>query len=231
MVLSLSPGPTAIEHHTEVGNLAQMWRVSNDIWDLWIGNSDFPIGIKSQFDNAALWAQYTKPGNWPDLDMLPIGELRPYPDVGPGPRHTRFTAAEQQTQLSLWALARSPLIVGANLTLLDKDTLRLLGNADILKIDQTAKGSRQVLHESDLVVWTADLPSDQRAIAHSTLAKKASVSIARYRISCPQVSTTSRMPGLEKIGRGQAASTPRSNRTLASCLCLQKRSIEEPSFC
>lgn len=173
IVLSLSPGPTAIEHHAEVGDLAQMWRISNDIWDIWVGDSDFPIGIKNQFENAARWAQYTKPGNWPDADMLPVGELRPYPDVGQGPRHTRLTVAEQQTQLSLWAIARSPLIIGANLTLLDQGTLRLLCNTDILKIDQTATASRQVLHESDLVVWSADLPGDEHALAAFNLGEKA----------------------------------------------------------
>jgi len=97
--------------------------------------------------------------------MLPVGELKPFPDVGPGARHTRLKPVEQQTMLSLWAMARSPLIVGANLTLLDNDTLRLLTNADVLKIDQTATASRQVLHEGDLVVWTADLPLGAHALA------------------------------------------------------------------
>jgi hypothetical protein len=172
MVLSLSPGPTAVEHHAEVAGLAQMWRISNDIWDLWTGSSIFPIGIRDQFENAARWAQYARPGNWPDADMLPLGELRPYPDVGPGPRHTRLTLNEQRTQLSLWALARSPLIVGANLTLLDRETLSLLTNADILKIDQSATASRQALREGDLVVWTADLPGKQRALAVFNLGEK-----------------------------------------------------------
>lgn len=164
IVLSLSPGPTAFEHHAEVAELSQMWRISNDIWDIWEGKG-FPVGIKNQFENAARWAPYTRPGNWPDADMLPIGELRPFPDVGPGPRHTRLTPAEQQTQLSLWAMARSPLIIGANLTLLDKETLHLLTNTDILKIDQSGTASRQVLHEGDLVVWTADLPGNEQALA------------------------------------------------------------------
>ena len=171
IVLSLSPGPTAVEHHAEVAELARMWRISNDIWDLWKGNPIFPIGIRDQFEHAARWAQYGKPGAWPDADMLPVGELRPYPDVGHGPRHTRLTPAEQQTQLSLWAMARSPLIVGANLTLLDQDTLKLLTNADILKIDQTATASRQVLQEGDLVVWTADLPGRVRAVAAFNLSE------------------------------------------------------------
>jgi len=170
-VLSLSPGPTALEHQAEVAELAQMWRMSNDIWDVWKGRG-WPIGVGDQFPTAAKWAQYTKPGNWPDADMLPVGELRPWPDVGPGARHTRLTPAEQRTLLSLWAMARSPLIVGANLTLLDDDTLRLLTNADILKIDQTATASRQVLQDGDLVVWTADLPGNAHALAAFNVGEK-----------------------------------------------------------
>jgi len=172
IVLSLSPGPTAVEHHAEVAALSQMWRISNDVWDIWEGQG-FPIGIKNQFENAARWASSTRPGNWPDADMLPIGELRPFPDVGPGPRHTRLTLVEQQTLLSLWAMARSPLIVGGNLTLLDADMLHLLTNTEILKIDQTATASRQVMREGDLVVWTADLPGNEHALAVFNLGERA----------------------------------------------------------
>lgn len=173
IVLSLSPGPTQLEHHAEVAELAQMWRISDDVWDVWdSGSQKWPIGIKNQFDNAARWAQYSKSGNWPDADMLPLGELRPFPDVGPGPRHTRLTPVEQHTQLALWAMARSPLILGANLTLLDDATLRLLSNTDILSIDQTATASRQVLRDGELVVWTADLPGNQFALAAFNLGEK-----------------------------------------------------------
>jgi hypothetical protein len=173
IVLSLSPGPTSVEHHAEVAELAQMWRMSNDIWDIWdSGTRDYPIGIKNQFDNAARWAQYSRPGNWPDADMLPVGQLSPFPDVGPRPRHTRLTPTEQRTQLSLWTIVRSPLIVGGNLTLLDSETLWLLTNSDVLRIDQTATASRQVLHDGDLVVWTADLPGNRHALAAFNLGEK-----------------------------------------------------------
>jgi alpha-galactosidase len=179
IVLSLSPGPTAVERHAEVAGLAQMWRISDDVWDLWdSGHQKWPIGVKNQFDNAARWARYSRPGNWPDADMLPIGELRPFPDVGPGARHTRLTPTEQQTQLSLWAMARSPLIVGANLALLDEATLHLLTNPDILRIDQAATASRQVVREGDLVVWTADLPREQHALAAFNLGES-SITLGR----------------------------------------------------
>ena len=159
MVLSLSPGPTSLDNAVEVGKTANMWRISNDIWDYWSNPKPFPRSLSSQFATAAAWAQYAKPGNWPDADMLPLGELRPVPGDG-APRSTRLTPTEQQTMLTLWAMARSPLILGANLTLLDDATYKLLTNPDLIRIDQTATRSGQVLHDGDIIVWTADLPAD-----------------------------------------------------------------------
>ena len=161
IVLSLSPGPTSLDNAAEVGQLAQMWRISDDIWDYWANpnNGPYPRSLSSQFVTAAAWAQYAKPGNWPDADMLPIGELRPVAGAGAS-RTTRLTPTEQQTMLTLWAMARSPLILGANLTLLDGATLKLLTNPDLIRIDQTATHSSQVLHDGDIIAWTADLPPD-----------------------------------------------------------------------
>jgi hypothetical protein len=159
IVLSLSPGPTSLDNAAEVGETANMWRISNDIWDLWTNPKSWPISVSSQFARSAAWAQYSKPGNWPDADMLPLGELRPVPGDGQ-PRSTRLTPTEQQTMLTLWAMARSPLILGANLTLLNDATLKLLTNPDLIRIDQTATRSGQVLHGGDMIVWTADLPAD-----------------------------------------------------------------------
>ena len=159
IVLSLSPGPTAIEHAAEVGQLSNMWRISNDIWDYWTNPKPFPRSVVSQFETTAAWAQYAKPGNWPDADMLPLGELRPSPGEGKA-RSTRLTPVEQRTMLTLWAMARSPLILGANLTLLDEDLLKLITNKDLIAIDQTATASRESIHSGDIVAWSADLPAD-----------------------------------------------------------------------
>jgi hypothetical protein len=158
IVLSLSPGPTNLEHAEEVGQLANMSRISDDIWDLWANPKPWPRTLSGQFDTTAAWAPYTRPGFWPDADMLPLGELRPVPGEGQ-PRTTRLTPIEQQTMLTLWSMARSPLIVGANLTLLDDATLKLLTNRDVLAVDQTATRSGQVLHSGDIIAWTADLPA------------------------------------------------------------------------
>ncbi len=165
MVLSLSPGPTALAHATEVGSLANMWRIADDEWDVWSSEGkNFPQGVKDQFARLAAWQPYAKPDNWPDADMLAIGQLKPSPGWG-APRTSRLTLDEQRTAVTLWAIARSPLILGANLTLLDTTTLGLLTNRDVLRINQTAVHSEQVLHEGDLIAWRADLPGGGKAIA------------------------------------------------------------------
>jgi len=77
IVLSLSPGPASLEKAEEVRQYAQMWRISDDVWDLWHSDTEFPSGIQNQFARAAKWAQFSGPGHWPDADMLPIGRLEP----------------------------------------------------------------------------------------------------------------------------------------------------------
>ena len=171
MVLSLSPGPTALEHAAEVGELAQMWRMSDDVWDVWRHSAtEFQQGIWDQFPRTAAWAKYTKPGNWPDADMLPLGQLRPFPGSGRA-RPSKLTYDEEKTLLTLWSMARSPLILGANLTLLDGPTTALLLNRDLIHIDQTATSSREAAHTGDLIAWTAETPGGSTRWRSSTPAR------------------------------------------------------------
>jgi hypothetical protein len=165
MVLSLSPGPTALAHADEVAGLAQMWRISDDIWDIWKKpESGFPQSVTSQFARLAAWSKYAKPGNWPDADMLPFGELKPSPGWG-RPRSSQLTPDEVRTQLTLWAIARSPLILGGNLTALDEETLKLLQTRELIRVNQTATASRQLSRQDDWVVWSASLPAGETALA------------------------------------------------------------------
>jgi hypothetical protein len=151
-----------------------MWRISNDVWDVWNSSkADFPQSIKGQFDRAADWMPLDLPsGTFVDLDMLPLGELRPSPGWGDA-RHTRLTPDEQKTLLTLWALNRSPLILGANLTLLDPATLALLTNRDLLAFDRDSQitaidgtpildGRAPALGEDPLVLMAGWIRRDQK---------------------------------------------------------------------
>ena len=168
ILLSLSPGPTGIEHAEEVARYSQMWRIADDHWDVWLdkgkSNGEFPFGLEEEFDRIALWNKYSKPGSWPDPDMLPEGSLRPHPGWG-DPRQSHYTPDEQKAEYTLWAVSRSPLIYGGNLTELDALSRSLLTNRGLLLINQTATESKPVItHGQGLDnarVWFASTGSGQ----------------------------------------------------------------------
>lgn len=148
IVLSLSPGPSSLKNAVELGKYAQMWRIADDHWDVWHaehkpGQGEFPFGVKDEFDRLAQWYVYTNPGNWPDPDMLPWGYLGPHPGWGQA-RQSRETHDEQQTEFTLWAITRSPLILGANLTRLDDFTRSLITNQAVLFMNQNLTYSHPV---------------------------------------------------------------------------------------
>jgi hypothetical protein len=148
IVLSLSPGPTQIEHAAEVAKYAQMWRIADDHWDAWSfdhkpGEGEYPFGLRDEFDRLAKWAPYVKPGSWPDADMLPLGWLGPHPGNGEA-RQSRLTQDEERTEFTLWVIARSPLIFGGNLTKLDDFTQALMTNKEVIEVNQKTWASRPV---------------------------------------------------------------------------------------
>ena len=156
MVLSLSPGPTALENAEEVGKYAQLWRISDDVWDYWEkpAGKTWPQSLKGQFPVIASWAKYARPGNWPDADMLPIGQLRPTPGDGK-PRASRLTEEEQRTMITLWAMARSPLFIGGNLTQMDDTMKSLLTNPGVIAVDQHSLAAHELGRDGDVVAWVS----------------------------------------------------------------------------
>ncbi len=154
MVLSLSPGPAPLAKLSQLRRNANLWRISNDVWDLWHSTKPYPQGVGDQFARLARWAPLARPGHWPDADMLAIGDLAPAPGWG-SPRWSRLTHAEQRTYMTLWCIARSPLMLGGNLTRMNAWTLSLLDNPEVIAVDQHAEDARQVYSRNGFIVWTS----------------------------------------------------------------------------
>lgn len=157
IVLSLSPGPTPLDQAADVRQYAQMWRISDDMWDIWAkkpGDEAFPQSLKNQFGLVRAWSPYVEPGHWPDADMLPIGYLGPRPGWGEA-RQSRFTLGDTRTLLTLWAIARSPLILGTNLTRMDPQIEAMVTNPEVIAVDQHSTGNRPVSVRPETVIWTA----------------------------------------------------------------------------
>ena len=58
--------------------------------------------------------------------------------------------------LTLWSIARSPLIIGGHLPKNDEFTLDLLTNDEVLRVDQHSKNNRQLWKKGDLYAWAAE---------------------------------------------------------------------------
>ncbi len=144
MVLSLSPGETPLSEGEHVSAQANMWRISDDFWDQW-------KLLLEQFTRLRKWAPYCGPGHFPDADMLPLGV------TGMG-RRTHFTPDEQYTLISLWAIARSPLIFGGDMMKMDPFTLSLLTNDEVIAVDQKSTGNHELFNHDGLIAWSASPP-------------------------------------------------------------------------
>ncbi|WP_369055715.1 glycoside hydrolase family 27 protein [Kineococcus terrestris] len=147
VTVSLSPGRdlslSRLEHLREH---ATMWRICDDLWDRW-------QDVEANFARFARWAPHAGPRGWPDGDMLPLGRIGIRAERGE-PRDDRLTPAERRTLVTLWVVARSPLMVGGDLPSSDPATVALLTNDDVLAVLE-ASGNREVFREDPLVLWTA----------------------------------------------------------------------------
>ena len=137
-----------------------MWRISDDIWDLWHSDVTYPQGLGDQFANVLKWAGKSQPGHWPDADMLPLGYLGPAPGWGKA-RQTRLTHDEQRTLVTLWSIFPSPLMVGGELPSADAWTKSLLTNPEVLLVDQQSTENRPAIANDSIVVWTAKSRSNE----------------------------------------------------------------------
>ena len=144
IVLSLSPGAAPLDKVDEMRQYADMWRISDDVWDMWHSDVPYPQGLGDQFPRVAAWASLTQPGRWPDADMLPFGYLGPAPGYGE-PRQTKLTHDEQRSFFTLWCMFRSPLMWGGNPTKSDAWTVSLLTNQEVLDVDQHSTGNRMAI--------------------------------------------------------------------------------------
>ncbi|QBE65824.1 NPCBM/NEW2 domain-containing protein [Pseudoduganella lutea] len=114
----------------DVGNL---WRTSSDITPSW-------TSMLHNFDSAAKRALYAGPGHWNDPDILHIG-------------HEAFDAShpvEVRSHFSLWAMINAPLLVSYDLRNGPASLLAVLGNADVVGLNQDKAGHQGVVaYDSD----------------------------------------------------------------------------------
>ena len=117
------------------------WRTGGDI-ECYCGSggSSYPLtdwsNVQSRFAQVANWQPYGGPGAFNDYDSI---------EVGNGPTDDGITDPEAQSQLSLWAMAASPLILGIDLTKLNSTELGYLKNTSVIAVDQDGIDARRIV--------------------------------------------------------------------------------------
>ncbi len=105
---------------------AGMYRSTGDIFDVFESAKAIAVSQLPKFDTSA-------PGCFNDMDMLTVGMYRKG-NVARGDAAQTFE--EYKTQFAAWCVWGSPLMLGCDIRSMDKDTLALVTNRELLKIDQ-----------------------------------------------------------------------------------------------
>jgi alpha-galactosidase len=133
--------------------LGNSWRVTNDIIPAYRTIPRILNQVVPQTDFAG-------PGHWLDLDMLEVG-------------NGVFTIPEEQTHFSLWAILKSPLVIGAALkdtyTSISQASLAILKNKDIISYNQDSLGVaasfKRRWTEEGYEVWAGPLSGNRIVVA------------------------------------------------------------------
>lgn len=150
IVLSLSPGPAMVDKAEHLCKHANMWRITNDLWDSW-------ENIMEMFRRCNNWSPYVSQGCYPDCDMLPVGHISIRGcEHGLTDRQTRLSKEEQRTMFTLWCIFRSPMMLGCELTDMDEWTKSLVTNDEVLGLLKKSRNAHQVLRTGDFILWKAE---------------------------------------------------------------------------
>ncbi|MFJ8137640.1 alpha-galactosidase D [Streptomyces sp. NPDC096013] len=137
------------------------WRIDTDVECYCNTLVSWENSVDDRWDDTPAWTGQAGPGGWNDLDSL---------DVGNGAMDG-LTKAERQSYATLWAVAKSPLFSGDDLTRLDDYGLSLLTNREVIGVDQSdAPPARPVTPSDPQQVWAAKNPNGTYTVALFNLA-------------------------------------------------------------
>ncbi|MBO0863509.1 MAG: alpha-galactosidase [Mycobacterium sp.] len=146
--LRASPRPMLYSLSTNAGAALQPWTWAPSVGNLWRTTGDVADNYNSMVTNFQLTApldQFAGPGAWNDPDMLEVG-------------NGGMTAAEDQSQFSLWAEMAAPLIAGNDLSTMSAATQDILTNRDVIAVDQDPLGKQGHVLTSAGGHWVLNKP-------------------------------------------------------------------------
>ncbi|MFE9096854.1 NPCBM/NEW2 domain-containing protein [Streptomyces sp. NPDC007264] len=128
-------------------DVGHLWRTTGDISDNW-GSM---LSILKQ--NLPL-APYAGPGHWNDPDMLEVG-------------NGGMTDTEYRTHFSMWSMVAAPLLIGSDLRKASPATLGIVGDKEVVAVDQDPLGKQGTVVSSEGGRWVVakEMKDGSRAVA------------------------------------------------------------------
>ncbi|CAM5585488.1 MULTISPECIES: alpha-galactosidase D [Streptomyces] len=152
-----------IGHAADWKKYSHGWRIDTDVECYCNTLVSWENSVDDRWSDAPAWTRHAGPGGWNDLDSL---------DVGNG-EMDGLTKAERQSYATLWAIAKSPLYTGDDLTRLDSYGLSLLTNREVLAVNQSGNAPAKPVTPSDpQQVWAAKNSDGTSTVALFNLADK-----------------------------------------------------------
>jgi len=142
MVLDVTQGSYTRAIAPTLMKYANQWEFAPDIecYDCEKKGSSYPLtswkDVAKRFNYVAEWQPYAGPGGFNDYDSIEVGNGS----------NNGLSPVERQTQLSLWALGASPLLLGVDLTHLDPLDLQYLKNTAVLAVDQDSIAAKRIVN-------------------------------------------------------------------------------------
>ncbi|MEV6791881.1 carbohydrate-binding protein [Streptomyces sp. NPDC051320] len=133
-----------IGHAADWKQYSNGWRIDTDVECYCNTLVTWENSVNDRWNDAPAWSHEAGPGGWNDLDAI---------DVGNG-RMDGLTKAERQSYMTLWAINKSPLFTGDDLTQLDAYGVSLLTDREVIAVDRNdSPVARPVTPMGDQQVW------------------------------------------------------------------------------
>jgi len=131
-------------------NLWRNWRDIQCTWD------SLAAIIDHWGDYSEVMQQSAGPGHWHDPDMLLIG-------------NDCISIEQQKTQMAIWSISASPLIMGNDLRNISNESKAILLNKDAIAVDQDPLGKMGIRHpaynsSSPTQMWYRELSNGDIAV-------------------------------------------------------------------
>jgi hypothetical protein len=138
MWLTASAWPVDLSAADGLAPYANSVRVDTDVECYCDTVSSWNSSVSARWNDLPQWLSHVNSGYRPDLDSMPINN-----NTGTGVQDG-LNDNERQSVMNFWSMASAPLYVGGDIYFMDSKAISILGNPEVIAVDQSSVNPSQV---------------------------------------------------------------------------------------